>query len=58
MGSFSHPHKKFISDHSEMVTKFAVAGWVQTMNIFPSQNHKENFVVIILGRFSNNKTQN
>jgi hypothetical protein len=24
----SHPHKKFPSNHSKMVTKFAVAGWV------------------------------
>ena len=46
-----HPHKKFPINHSEMVTKFAVAGWVQTMKFFSSQNHIENFVVIILGRF-------
>ncbi len=47
----SHPHKKFPSDHSKMVTKFAVTGWVQTMKFFSSQNHIENLVVIILGRF-------
>jgi hypothetical protein len=41
-----------------MVTKFAVVGWFQTMKFFSSQNHIDNFVVIFLGRFSINKTQN
>ena len=41
-----------------MVTKFAVAGWVQTMKFFSSQNRIENLVVIILGRFPINETQN
>jgi hypothetical protein len=54
----SHPHKKFPGDHSKMVTKFAVAGWVQTMKFFSSQNRIENLVVIILGRFPINETQN
>ncbi len=52
-----HPHKKFPSDHGKMVTKFDVAGWVQTMKFFSSKNHLENFVVIILGRFPLNETQ-
>ncbi len=53
-----YPHKKFSSDHSKMVTKFAVTGWVQTMKFFSSQNHKVKLVCIILGRFPINKTQN
>jgi len=54
----SHPPKKFPSDHGKMVTKFADTGWIQTLKFFSSQNHKENFVVIILGRFPINETQN
>jgi hypothetical protein len=54
----SHPHNKFPSDHGKMVTKSAVAEWVQTMKFVSSQNHMENFVVITLGRFPINKTQN
>ncbi len=42
-----YPLNKFTSDHSKMVIKFAVTGWVQTMKFFSSQNHIENFVVII-----------
>ena len=53
----SHPHKKFPSDHSKMVTKYAEAGRAQTMKKYSSQNRIENFVVIILGRFPINKTQ-
>ena len=51
-------HKKFSSDHSKMFTKFAIAGWVQTIKKILFPNHIENFVVIILGRFPINKTQN
>ena len=53
-----HPHKKFPSEHSKMVTKYAGAGRVQTMKKFSSQNRIENLVVIILGRFPINETQN
>ena len=54
----SYPLNKFPSDHSKMFTKFAVAGWVQTIKKILSQNHIENFIVIILGRFLINETQN
>jgi hypothetical protein len=29
-----HPHKKFPSDHREIVTKFAVTEWVQIITFF------------------------
>ena len=35
--------QKFPSDQSEMDTKYAGAGWVQTIKKFLSQNHIENF---------------
>jgi hypothetical protein len=53
-----YPYKKFPSDHSKMVTKDAGAGRLQTIKKFLSQNHIENLVVIILGRFPINETQN
>jgi hypothetical protein len=40
-----------------MATKFADTGWIQTLKFFSSQNHIENFVLIILGRFPVNETQ-
>ncbi len=49
--------KKFPSDHGKMVTKYSGAGKIQTMKKISSQNHIENFVVIILGRFPINKTK-
>ena len=39
--------QKFPSDHSEMDTKYAGAGWVQTIKKFLSQKHKENLIPII-----------
>jgi len=58
-GFLSQPsHNKFPSDHSKMVTKFAIAGWVQTMKKILFQNRIENLVVIILGRLPINETQN
>ena len=49
--------QKFPSDQSEMDTKYAGAGWVQTIKIFLSQNHIENLIPIIFSRFSINETQ-
>jgi hypothetical protein len=49
--------KKSPSDHSEMDTKYAGAGWVQTIKSYLSQNRIENLVCIILGRFPIDKTQ-
>jgi hypothetical protein len=53
-----YPLNKFPSDHTKMVTKFAVAGWVQTMKFFSSQNQIEKLVFTILGLFPINGTQN
>jgi hypothetical protein len=52
-----YPLKKFPSDHSEMDTRYAGAGWVQAIKKNLSQNRIENLVLIILGRFQINKTQ-
>jgi hypothetical protein len=49
--------KKIPSDHGAMVTRYAGARRVQTITFFLSQNRIENLVLIILDRFSINKTQ-
>jgi hypothetical protein len=49
---------KFPSDHGKKITKYAGAGRVQTIKFFSSQNHTEKLVLVILGRFPINKTQN
>ena len=49
--------QKFPSDHSEMDTKYASAGWVQTIKKILSQNHTENLMPIIFSRFLINDTQ-
>ena len=49
--------QKFPSDHSEMDTKYAGAGWVQTIKNFLLENHIENLISIIFSRFSINETQ-
>jgi hypothetical protein len=53
-----YPLNKFPSEHGKKITKYAGAGRVQTIKKFSSQNHFENFVVIILGGFLINETQN
>ena len=49
--------QKYPSDQSEMDTKYAGAGWVQTIKKILSQNRIENLIPIIFSRFSINETQ-
>jgi hypothetical protein len=53
----SSKKKSQMTIHGDIVTRYADAGWVQTIKKISSQTRKEIIILIILGRFSINKTK-